>query len=1327
MPNPFLPTSEEEDNKDLIAETAATAKEQEKPRGVISEIGDFIDQGGILTAIDSLAEQAAKATEGTIAGKVFRPIADVIPSDEQLREFTADIPVVGKPMTALETGLYQGAMTTIGLTPAARLANQQADWNQRPASLQDAGIVSDLIYEGSRILLPTLAWRQMGIGLKSQAATRLVESGVEALGQESAEDLIAGRKIAEIFGKIYGTQTTEEQGAELTRMLIEGDEAAVQPLLMVWATAQNYGVNLFGESLWKIGGVGFRAIRRHLANNAGNLDQLSDVLGMDPDEVARQLTDTKEPQYRPDAEPSDTITPDVVGNQLKPTDESGLNVPGFINSMLADAKGIGLDLNDPSNYFYDWSRVADNKQAAIELSKALFDKAVPEAGTIGRARLIKLAAEFMLEHGPLMEKDQVQFLMKMQDFGAIKFNDPRLDATSQAPQAWKELERDYVKYYGKFAESNFVSEAGLAGIYLQRGLLKQQGLKLVNMADQIMKMRETGQDPSDFIENVFIPNQKFASAVAGPFRGAQRQFYYMGEMLQDAAADDVARLLGLDPDIPPQQAARKIKKPGLTLDGEKIQINVDGEDYPVDTLTQLWSLAQDGNEQASDVFYLALANLRFGDPEKVLTNLDIVSDIVKQSLKDKQGFEKYVYNAVALGQLSTQTNSVGATVFRQSLEPLALAIDSVNPLSRHSKPKDGLYGLGMFIGGMYHMKSSLRAGLRALKTNVPTDGKGRFTESYSSGLLQEYKELQRLHRYQLQDMVRNEAHPFMIFNSWLGQKAREIAYHPIMNTPVRLLMASDESAKVTTGGQHAWGRAFVNLWDRAEFSPRQMMAQIKFEESRIFRGPAWKNNIIDAEVKAAADRQTLQESFSIDEDSNQIERFFAAQAEANKVSRIQRLFNLFPRASYRQIEQEYVETVGTSLGLGRFNRKLQAMRSNPDPTQRLAFQSQVALGQIIAGASATIYLMGRYGNGFRELIGQDLPEISYDENGSLLIQGEDFDTAITTGKFSPSTVFVSILGAAIDSFLDGSSSEQTMIDKIGAFSNAIATNIIDRNLLQGQQKFARTVDVDSPNYGSNLAGFLWEFVSPNVIREIADIIQPYETVQDVRTFPGQAEMSQAAKGAFSNIQNPMVWDIYAPTKTKYAKPKVATSDPGDPNAVRQSMIASYFWPGRITPTRFSDPVSKAMKKADYSVQRDYLRRVANVELDANQQSNLSQAIQGNLYKALEFYVNGKDYKKTVERYNNAVESFGRGSTQAKEVKDKLYYQFNQIHRNVKIDAIQQIGLDKDPRIAEALQQLQLFDEQAQGPISSKRQGLYAQAAQQDTPLARQVRDILDIA
>ena len=1321
----FLPDPSEEE--DLIKQTAETAQPVEKPRGVISQIGDFLDQGGIMTALDSAAEAVADLTEGTIAGKITRPIADIIPNDQEIRDFTASIPVIGKPMTAVDYGAYQGAMTAVGLTPAARIFNEQADWNERPASLDENNLFTELIYQGGKVIVPTLFWRKLA-GSPGLGGTMLIESAAEAVGQDSATDMIAGRKIAEVFGKMYATQTSEEAGAELTRQLIEGDSLSVQPLLFLWGLSQNSLINMAGDKLFQaLGGVAGQMLRRNIANNNNSLDDIALALGQDPDDVARALTDVKVPEYSRDLEPQDVITPDVIGPQLKATDPSGINDAAFLNNLLPEAKGVGLDLNDPSNYFFDWSRVAENPQAAKEVAIALFGKHAPEAGSIGRARLIKQAAQFLSENGRYMDEDETKFLMKMQEFGAIRFNDPRLDMKSQAPQAWREQEASFLNYFNKHAELDIGREEGLAAVTFTRMALKQEGLRLQTMAQQIATMRATNQDTTDYINKNLLPTQKFVNAIAGPFRKAQRDFFLLGEALQDTTSDEVARLLGVDKDLPPAQAARKYKKPGFTLDGELIKIDPGtGEEFRIDSLEQLWSLAQDGNKQAEEIFYLAMNNLRFGNPEKVLANLELTSDIVNEALRAKEPFQKYFYNVVALGQLGTQTNAVGATVFRQTFEPLALALASQNPFNRHVKPVEGLYGLGQFVGGLWHLKSSLKAGYQTWSTSVPLSGKDRFGDSYSSDLLAEFNKIREMHQYQLQELARNNASPIEFFNAWFGQTSREIAYHPWTNTPVRLLMAGDEASKVTTGAQHAWGRAFVNLWERGEFRPQQMMAQVKLEQSKIFKGPAWKGQIIDVEVKTAAERATLQEPFNITKDSNQLERWFAAQSEANKVSPISIIFNGFPRAAYRQLEQTYIENVGASVGLAKFNKKLQAIRSNPDPTQRLAFESQLALAQVI-GAGSGVAVALAMASSDKEVFGFKLPKVSFGDSGELLIEGEDYDVAIETGKFAPATVYLSLMGNVMSAFMAGRTSENGLVDGLLTLTNGLLSDIINRPMTAGQQKFGRIVDTDSPNWGSNMFGFLWEFITPDSIKEIANIIQPYETVQDVRTFPGQQVLSQGAKQGFNNIQNPEVADIYAPAKKTRGKPKVYSADQGDETLQRLATFGSYFWPGRVSPRRHFDPVMQEMEKYKYSVNPAYLREIYRVELDANQQSALSFAVQGNLYKALDTYVKGTDHTQLVKQYELAVDKLGKNSDQAKRIKSLIFNNFNTIHRNVKRDAIVETGLYKDERIKDALENAQLFDEQASGPISPERQGMYAQAAKQDTPLAQQVRNILDIA
>ena len=61
---------------------------------------------------------------------------------------------------------------------------------------------------------------------------RALESGIETISIDSADDLIGGRTAAEAYGKMWGAMTgDEEAGIQFTRDLIEGNKASVQPFL----------------------------------------------------------------------------------------------------------------------------------------------------------------------------------------------------------------------------------------------------------------------------------------------------------------------------------------------------------------------------------------------------------------------------------------------------------------------------------------------------------------------------------------------------------------------------------------------------------------------------------------------------------------------------------------------------------------------------------------------------------------------------------------------------------------------------------------------------------------------------------------------------------------------------------------------------------------------------------------------------------------------------------------------------------------------------------------------------------------------------------------
>ena len=538
-------------------------------------------------------------------------------------------------------------------------------------------------------------------------------------------------------------------------------------------------------------------------------------------------------------------------------------------------------------------------------------------------------------------------------------------------------------------------------------------------------------------------------------------------------------------------------------------------------------------------------------------------------------------------------------------------------------------------------------------------------------------------------------------------------------------MAGDEAAKVTTAAQHSWGRALVNLSERGEWNPKQMLAQIKLEESKIFKGPAWKGEITDKQVKLAGERQTLQEPFQKDMDPNFLEGYFKAQQTANKMSIVNVLFNAFPRIAYRTIEQEYVENLAGSLpgsARNRLSRKLKAIYSNPNPTVRRQLEGQKSLAQLVwfSTWASSIFAGASY---VKNSLGIEIPQIEM-YGDKLMVEGEDLDYAIETDKYSPAQIMIAINGNINEAFISGKTSEQDWASKMIYLAQLTLGDIIDRNVLQGNQTFSRIVDVSSPAWAKNTFGWLWDFTSPDLVREAAMVLQPYEPVGDVRTSRTREVLGEGARGQLANAQNPALFDFYAPEKRENPKPRVPTlsADP-NPTEARLSVLASMFVPGRVTGERFYDPVFEMFRETDFQLNRSFIRTIGTVELDAMQQTELSRALQGPLYKEL-LRFQQKEYPKLLKKYKQIVDKQGAGSDTAVEfLRDKIRSRITNIHYKVKDTVIKRTpALINDPVIKEALEARDEFNES----ISSNRQGMYQTAANQSTELASQVKNILDI-
>ena len=1017
------------------------------------------------------------------------------------------------------------------------------------------------------------------------------------------------------------------------------------------------------------------------------------------------------------------ITAETSG-YLKPTPGNQVNEEAALKKVLADINGTPLDPDDPANFFYNWGALSEDEATQIAIKAAFLGKVAPEAGSIARSRLVQQTAKFLTKNRSLIETDRENFLLKLAEETGMSDTGIAPGANRYSRANMAKL-RDFETYFSQYMKLDLSTEEGLMGVAVMRYLAEQGGLQLRKAAEQYALLQSKGltAQASRIAEEIILPNQRFLRNVLSPFRKAKRDFFLLGEAQQSQFYQDVAAALGQEPAsvktfLEDATVAGDPKKStsSLQLDGKNIKINIEGEDFKIDTLEQIYGLAIQGNQQAKQIFDLAMDNIRFGDPGKTIDNMNIVSDVVKEALKTKQGAERYFYNVVALGQLSTQTNAVSATIFRQALEPLALAIAGVNPMVRSVGREDAIYGMGMWLGGLWHAKSAVGAGMRAMKTNNIVSGNTRFERSYTGNLVKELNELKALHQKDYMNRVAKGENPMITTARWVGDRSREFAYTRFANLPTRSLMAGDEAAKLTTGAQHAWGRALVNLSQRKEWRPEQMLAQIKLEEEKIFKGPVWKGEIADQQVKAASERQTLQQKLDPELDNNAIAEFFLGQQKANDVSFINRIFNAFPRVAYRSLEQEFVENVGGTFGL-RLTKRLQNIyaMADKDPTQKLAVEGQKSLAQIVAFTIVSGSLISKMGD-VQDALGIELPRVEvYD--GNIIVEGEDYDYAIEFGKFSPASVLLALYGQAIESFAEGSTSEQDFISKTTGMVQGLFADMIDRNLLQGLQNQARVTDVDNPAWSKNVFGWAWDFISPGFVREIAEIIQPKATIQDVRTSRASEILGEGARQGFGNIQNPMLYDIYA-QEPKGGKPRAA-------GGTRQSALASLFWPGRVTAKQFYDPVHEMMRKSDFEVSRDFVRRIYGVELTAEEQSFLSRNLQGPLYAALEKFRKDK-YPALLKNYKKVAARDGTNSDAARRAYRAIGTAIARVHFTVKDKVVMATpGLNESPRLLEAIE-AERERRRTESKLMSSRQGMYQIAANQSTELASQVKNILDI-
>ena len=113
-------------------------------------------------------------------------------------------------------------------------------------------VEGQLAFEISRLITTSvLAQPAVGAvgGVGGATGARALESAAETLNQRSADDLMFGREQAQLMGRAAEHLGLVEDGRELTRRLIEGEDVDAQVMVGIAGFLQNYTFNTASEKL----------------------------------------------------------------------------------------------------------------------------------------------------------------------------------------------------------------------------------------------------------------------------------------------------------------------------------------------------------------------------------------------------------------------------------------------------------------------------------------------------------------------------------------------------------------------------------------------------------------------------------------------------------------------------------------------------------------------------------------------------------------------------------------------------------------------------------------------------------------------------------------------------------------------------------------------------------------------------------------------------------------------------------------------------------------------------------------------------------------------
>ncbi len=1280
---------------------------QERPEGVLTAVGNVVED--ILSG-DAMANTLSALTGGALMNAEEleqRTQARKEQVQEEGNFFEKALFGTQENLEAVAGGARAGVMLPI--TGVAQLTGQATPWSSAPARIKESA-VGNLLFEFAEIAVPTLLTGGVaGSVMKGVAAGRAIRAGIETTAAQDLDEIVLGRTLAVKFGEIAGAIGVGDP-EDVTRDLIEGRSFGSYAFLKTAAFIQSY---LFDWGTDAFLGQVFKNYKPEPF-----VSKAAKAYGVTDDQMKEVLEKTYKAPYTNLLEPEDVVDGTTINATVLDPNGKPVSTPALLTEMFRKVgrSVVGEDGLTRANRKYFSNLEVISEEDSIQRIVQEITSELPSLKNYNEelAASMERGLEFWKMNEKLMADNFPAFLNNFAELTVPLYGEG------------DRMAKGIDMYLRTGATLDFSRpESFVIGTLLS----EEMSVKAAKIGTAINNLTDIGVN-TDMLENELLQHIKKSQLILTPLRRAKRAWSIAGKMQQRLTKEEFTRLLD---EISIEASNNQGVLMGDILD----------EAGNVRAIEDLMTLARNGDTNAGKTLKTFYAQLGSGDARQALETIEVSGEIIKKSLASgrSDATTSLFYNVGLLSSVRTMTTAASNTIVRQLIEPLALMTTRapLAPFSDEAR-KEFLYGFGQATGGMIHMGEAFHAMAKSFKTNQPVSGTGRYKKKWETHLAKQNK-LDATYSATRRILEEEGADASAIFYNWADYALQSFGNNPVVNAPSRFLMAFDSAGQSTAFNGNLNGMAFLKA---SEEGITVKEAYDMLREEALGKSGDLFSGIKNQSLLDVSKMQTFQRDITQGEDATWAANAFKGLQDSTERSGLLKFIAPFARISWDFLDQVRLGTAGavnipgTKIGLyGLLSPTHKKMLSG-----ELGVAMQMQAKSIIAASQLTTALIAWRawsGNVTGKIVGP------LEAKDSFIVEADTKTGAISLpyNKFQPYSAQMSFTADLVNSYRIGAISRGEYQKGLQEITASFVDNTFDQTTLTGLVNFADLISRGAATKGwlSDITEFISMPISPSAGRMFGRIASPFQKPLVDRGDPlttAAAALAQKTTGGAGFPENLIMQNLY----TNERQANVATFSGGGQqgeswwDAIRGSLANEIGWPAPVKESYKKLGWYKLFEETGYSVGRKYLQEVNGIPLDLASQAALSRDIASlGLGERLTDYYNSVYYQDLSKRYRKEAKRTTTGggvpgipipiNPNAQILLDRIRNDIREIREETKIRAIEGGELSKNEEFMRRYQEGKFGQTSyIRGPED---QGLYAFAAQQDTPLANQVRDILDIA